>query len=533
MLHYRILLDTQRNGLFTGYANDITSYVKRISLQFGANAAYEYMATNAYMELVLDNSGGDFNLQNPNAKYYGKVRRGTLVRVQASLNASTWVTLGTLKIQNKTPSYTMNGDHELILSATDTIQSFLSQEFIPPLLTNVRVDEILDAAFETTILVWPYESYYQFIGHTSIGDGRAPFVGSEFTEFETAETTLSFYGDNLDKGDGVSLQDYIKKAVQAEIFGLFYFSPRDELIHFLSRYHASDTGVVWDIDTTITDAPMYTDGRDLVNDYTLSFSPREIGTANSLLWESQSVPIQIAAQESKLIIAKYRNPDFPTAAVGALAVDIPVKGVDLIANSESDGSGEDWTRFLFPSVKYGAASSEIRIYNRKVGDPAYITTLQLKGTPITAYDKETVRGYNDDSVFGLGDDETTGNDRAVGSDTMDAIDDVDFAQSVADFKVNTFGTPITVIERLSIPVKPNDTVTQAKVLTTTIGDVINFQDSANSHDLDYMIVGERHTINPQTTPPSHMVTYTLRPTERGSVFIIGESFSDANDTLSF
>jgi hypothetical protein len=533
MLHYRCLLDTQRNGLFTGYANDITSYVKRISLQFGANAPYEYMANAAYLELALDNSKGDFNLQNPSAKYYGKVRRGTLVRVQASLDASTWVNLGTLKIQNKTPSYSMDGAHELVISASDTIQSFLAQDFIPPLLTNVRIDEILDAAFENTILVWPYESYYQFIGHTSIGDGRAPFVGSEFTEFETAETTLSFYGDNLDKGDGVSLQDYIKKAVQAEIFGLFYFSPRDELIHFLARYHGSDTAASWNVNTSITSEPIYSDGRDLINDFSLSFSPREIGDEHSLLWESQSVPIQIAAQETKLITVKYRNPDFPTAAVGALAVDNLVKGVDLIANAEDDGSGEDWTRFLFPTVKYGAASSEIRIFNRKVGDPAYITTLQVKGTPITAYDKETVQGYNDDSIVGAGDNPDEGNDRAVGSDTIDAIDNVDFAQSVADFKVNTFGEPITALERLNIPIKSNDTVTQAKVLSMTIGDVINFQDDANYHDMDYMIVGERHNINPMTNPPMHNVSYTLRPTSRGSVFIIGESYSDAGDTLSF
>ena len=533
MLYYRILLDTQRNALFTGYHNDITKYVKRVSLQFGANAPYEYMAGAAYLELALNNASGDFNLQSPSAKYYGKVRRGTLVRVQASLDGATWVNLGTLKIQNKTPSYSHDGAHELVISAGDTIQSFLAQDFIPPLLTNVRIDEILSAAFENTILVWPYESYYQFIGHTSIGDGRAPFVGSNFTDFETAETTLAFYGDNLDQGDGVSLQDYIKKATQAEIFGLFFFSPRSEKVHFLSRYHASDTAASWNINTTITDVPIYTDGRDLVNDYSLSFSPREIGTAHSLLWESQSVPIQVAAQDTKIITVKYRNPDFPTAAVGALAVDVPIKGIDLIANSEEDGSGEDWTRFLFPTVKYGAASSEIRIFNRKVGDPAYITTLQVKGTPITAYDKETVTGYNDDSVFGMGDDETTGNDRAVGSDTIEAIDNVDFAQSVADFKVNANGEPIIAVERLSIPIKTDDTVTQAKVLSATIGDVINFQDALNEHDLDYMIVGERHNINPQTNPPMHTVTYTLRPTSRGSVFVLGESYSDAGDTLSF
>jgi hypothetical protein len=532
-LDYRILLDTLRDYTFTGYFNDISTSCTHINMQSGAVGVYDPVAAPAYLELRLSNANGDFNLQNPSAKYYGRVRRGTLVKVQASLNGGAWTTLSVLKINSIVPTYTMQGDHELTVKATDILQDFLNQEFVPPLQTNVRVDQILDKVHETRAAIWPYESYYQFIGHTSIGDGKSPFDGSLFTDFETAETSLPFYGDNLDKGQGVRVQQYLKDAVAAEIFGLYWFSPRNEFFHALSRYHAADTAVTWNIDTTITDVPVYTYGRDLVNDYSLSYYPRAIGDEASVLWTSENVPFQIAAQSYKRITVRYRDPNIESAAVGALEVIDLVRGTDFIANSESDGSGDDWSRFISASLIKGAASSEILFYNRKVGDPAHITFLQIRGTPITAYNKETVYGYNDDSIFGVGSDESTGNDRASGSESLYAVSDIVFAQDYADFKVAAYGDPTYAIERLTIPIKSNDDITQAKVLSHSIGDVINFQDDDNQHDSDYMIVGEKHTITPNTTPATHIVTYTLRPSLRAGLFVLDESSYGGGDTFAF
>jgi hypothetical protein len=502
-------------------------------MKSGAMGAYDPIGTSAYMELVLSNANGDFNLQDTSAKYYGKVRRGTLVKAQGSLDGTTWTTLSVLKISDIVPTYSMSGDHSITLKCADILKGFLDQDFIAPLQTNVRTDQVLTALHSKSNAIYPYESYYQFLDHTSIGDGRAPFEGSVWTDFETGETTFPYYGDNLDRGQGVKVGQYIKDAVQAEIFGLYWFSPRSERFKFLSRYHASDTAISWYITTAITDVPTYSYARDLVNDFALGYYPRAIGAEDSILWQSDSVPFAVTARSTKRMTAKYRDPDNPSASVGALAVNELERGVDFIANSEADGSGEDWTRFITITLLKGTASSELVIYNRKEGDPAYLTTLQVKGTPITAYNKEIAYAYNDNSVFGLGSDQTTGNDRAATSENLFAVSGIDFAQAYADFKVNAFGDPLFVIERLNIVVKSEDTTTQAQVLARSIGDVINFVDIENSHNLDYMIVGESHNIIPNTVPAMHTVTYTLRPTSRGALFILDESTSDGGDIFSF
>lgn len=528
--YYKILLDTERDYTFTGFLNDITKYVKRFSCQQGLAGVWDGVANTSYLELALNNADGDFSFINTSALYYGKLRLGTMVRVQISIDAVTWANLCTLKISSMSPEYAIDGKHEIVLKCNDLMADFQNQEFVAPLLTNVRVDQALDALHERANAFWPYESYYQFPDHTAPDDGRGPYHAPDWTNFGTAETTLTYIGDNLDKGEGVKVQQYLKDAMQAEVFGIYWFSMRSEQWRFLSRYHASDTAVSWYITDKKFSPPKFTYGRDFVNDYSLSYYPRAIGTAHSTLWTNTSA-IQINARDTKRITLKYRDPDNPSSTVGALAVDDLVRDVDFIANSEQDGSGDDWTRFLSPTLIKGPSSSEVIFFNRKVGDPAYLTTLQLRGTPITSYNKESVRGYNSDSNFGLGSDQSTGNDRKSKPASYFAISDAETAQAIADYMVNVFSNPQEVIERLSITVNPTDTATMTQVMNRTIGDVINVTDALTGHDMDYMIVAEQHSVNPQNE--LHNVTYTLRPSNRAALFILDTSFSDAGDTLSF
>lgn len=533
MFYYKILLDVQRDYSFVGIGqaySDITSRAKRMAFQYGMATAYDYLGSPAYLELTLDNSDGAFLLEQPSAAYYGKVRRGTMVRVQMSTDGSTWTNMTTLKIQEIMPVFVFDGSHEVTLKCSDIMSDFLNKDFVAPLQTNVTTDAVLTKAHTGAAAIWPYESYYQFIGHTSIGDGRAPFYGADWIDFETGETTFPFYGDNLDRGQGTKLQQYIKDAVQAEIFGMYFFSPRSETFKFLSRYHASDTAVSWNVTSSIMDAPKYTYGRDLVNDFALAYYPRAIGAEGTVLYESDNLPITLAALETKRIVVRYRDPANETASVGALEIIEPVRGTDIIANTQSDGSGNTVGARLVVTIIKGASSSEIILSNRR-NKPTYITTLQLRGTPLTTYNREQVFAINDDSIFGDGADETTGNDRKSGFENIYAISNADFAQAYANYKVSAFGQPQQVIEKLVIPVNPSDLDTQAKVLSKTVGDVINVVDSYTGHDMDYMIVGEAHTASPNTY--LHTVTYTLRPTNRASLFTLDESTYGGGASFSF
>lgn len=534
MFYYKILLDVQRDYTFTGISQayaDITNRVKRLSWQFGLGTPYESISNPAYLELSIDNSDGAFLLEKTSAAYYGYLRRGTLVRVQMSTNGATWTNMVTLKIQEINPMFTFDGNHEVMLKCSDIMAEFLNSNFVAPLQTDVTTDEIITEAHIGANAIWPYESYYQFIGHTSIGDGRAPFYGQDWIDFEVGETTLPFYGDNLDRGQGTKLQQYIKDAVQAEIFGVYYFSPRDELFHFLSRYHASDTAVSWNVTDSIMDAPKFTSGRDLVNQFTVAYYPRAQGSAGSILYQSDSVPIEIPSGGFKRITMRYRDPNNESASVGALAVVDIVKDTDITVNLRSDGLGNSAINVVDITLIKGAASTDIVIANRRTKSPVYVTSLQLRGTPLTTYNREEVTAINDDSNFGIGSDQSTGNDRKTGFENIYAISDASFAQNYADYKVNVFGEPAQAIEKLTIPVKPYDSDTQSKVLSKTIGDVINVTDSYTGHNKDYMIVGEMHNATPDKY--LHTVTYTLRPTARGSLFLLDTSISNDGDVLSF
>jgi hypothetical protein len=502
-----------------------------LSWQFGLGSPYDYISNAAYLQLTIDNSDGAFLLEQPSADYYGYLRRGTLVRVQMSRNAATWTNMVTLKIEEINPIFVADGSHEVTIKCTDIMAEFLNKDFIAPLQTDVTTDEIITKAHTGAAAIWPYESYYQFIGHTSIGDGKAPFYGPDWIDFEVGETTFPFYGDNLDKGQGTKLQQYIKDAVQAEVFGIYYFSPKEEKFKFLSRYHASDTAVSWNVTSSIMDIPKYTSGRDLVNEFTLAYYPRAQGSSGTVLYQSDSVPIKIAQNSFKRITARYRDVGNENSSVGALEVLGIVKDTDITVNGLADGTGNNVVSFVDITLVKGAASSEIIIANRREVRPVYVTFLQLRGTPLTTYNREQVTAVNDDSNYGLGDDESTGNSRKAGFENINAISDATFAENYANYKVNVFGEPAQAIEKLVIPVKPYDDDTQSKVLSKTIGDVINVVDSYTGHDKDYMIVGEMHSANPSNY--LHTVTYTLRPTSRGSLFLLDTSLSNDGDVLSF
>jgi len=532
MLYYRILIDTLRDYSFAGYGNDVSIYTRKITWSQGLMGVYDLIGSPAYLEVTLSNAGGQFSLEDTTALYYGKLRRGTMVRVQLSRNGATWTNKCTLKINQIIPGYSNDGTHTITLKCSDILQEFLAQEYVAPLETNIKANEAINTLHTSRAAIWPYESYYQFIGHTSIGDGRAPFYGPDWVDLEGGETTLPYLGDNLDRGQGVSVQQYIKDAVGAEIFGFYLFNATYELFQFFSRYHAADTAVRWYITSAITDAPRFTYARDLVNDFAFSYFPRAIGAADSVLYSSDNVPIELGGRQTKRMTIKYRDPDNPSATVGALLVNDIVRGVDIITNSAADGSGTNLDTKIDITLIKGTASSELVITNRRRASSTYITTLQVRGTPLTTYNKETVYGYNDNSIFGLGSDETSGNDRKSGSESLFAVSDTDFAQAYADFRVNVFGEPQQVIERLTIPVKENDIATQTQIMETTIGDVINYVDSKTHHNTDYMIVGESHTVEGQSER-QHSATYTLRPTNRANMFIVGTSTLDSGNTFTF
>lgn len=512
---YRVEIDSERDWTFNNPQDDISNYLESLSWNFGLQEPFRSIATPASMQLKLHNFNGDLDLDNSSALYYDKMRAGTLVRVSI-WDGDEYVVRAVMKMKPPVPK--IEGlDKKLYIEATDILSRFLDMEFVAPLQTNVRIDEALDLLHASDKAIYPYESYYQFAGHTSIGDGKGPFYGPDFTDFEDSVTTLLFIGDNLGRENKLRVQNYVRDAVDAEMNAIFFFDCRGEKFKFLNRNHATETDVSWVLIDSF-EAVYAKPDKYMCNLFTVNYFPRRIGAEGTLLYESDSVPIRINARATQKLTLRYKDADNPSAAVGALDVLMPVVGTDIIANSAEDGSGEDWSRFLILSLVKGAASSELTIFNRKRGDPAYITSLSLYGTPIVIENKESITEINDDSIFR--------HERMPDYKNLYAVSSLDDAQAFARFMVDSFGEPRDMIETLTVYATEEN---GAQVIHRTIGDVITVIDNQKGHEDDYMIVGERHRALPMQG--LHAVTYTLRSTGSGSLFTLGTSYYDEGDVV--
>jgi len=523
---YIIEIDTGQDGTFSHSLADVSNYVTRLQWGSGATIPYQQVAPSATLFVELNNDSGKFTLFEATAEYYGLITVNTLVRVRWLLNGST-ETMSVLKVAQNGINVTApsaKAGARITLQCTDWLDELWRFEVDPPLQQNVTTDQAIQTIFDKSPVIYPYGKAFFYIGVDSIGGSNYIYDGT-LTNFDTGFTTLPYAGDNIGSNDKVTAQQLIREYCAAEFDSLFAWQPRSEEFVFFNRYHGTMVTLSPYVARTSSAYIMQADieqknvtyAQNMTNDIEVQYTPRKQGAAGSVIASSDNVPITFRAQQTRDFTMRYRDPDQTNTKTGALDIIQPQKGVDIIANSEADGSGDDWTEFLFVGYEIGAQSTKLTIYNRKVGDPAYITTLQIRGTPMTAYRAESVYARNDDSVY------TNGEQKKFISNR--AISDFDTAQNYADFMINKFGAATRAYQSITLVAAGR---MASYVQTLTLGDRITIQDECGL-DTDYMIVGEQHQVDPQTL--LHRVTWILTETLRGEAFIIDESEIGSNDLI--
>ena len=530
---YEIYLDVDRDGKFTNGLGDISQYVISCSWGHGLSNPWDSIAAAAGMSIIINNAGGEFGLTDPDATYYGKLTHGSLIRVRVSYNGIT-TQLTALKIkdiQYLPDASQSNGiEHQLQITCEDIVGKFLSQEFNPELKFDVRADEALTEIFEQAEYIYPYDGSWFYIGTSEIGgsDIIYDYAAENHINFEEGYTVLPYSGDNLDRGTGAKIQSYIRDLMKAEFAGIFFWDVRNEQFKFFHRHHnrvaqkspyiertSSHTFYMEDI---VNAQPVYGEG--LANKITVNYYPRKVGTPDSVIAESNATPFAIAAQDSVNIKLRFRDPDNPDASVGGMDVFIPERGLDIIGNSAEDGTGYDWTEFVETGVvTLSAEEIEIRFFVRKVGDPVFITTFQVRGTPLISYQRESIEVLDTESRR-LYDKVTRSPDNGR------LIADAFTAQQYANHLIGLHRTPDLFYR--SITLIPKTPAITEQIQTREIGDIITIHDS-HDDNTNYMIVGERHDINLETA--LHMATWTLRPVKYGNLFLIGTSEIGGPDIL--
>jgi hypothetical protein len=131
----------------------------------------------------------------------------------------------------------------------------------------------------------------------------------------------------------------------------------------------------------------------------------------------------------------------------------------------------------------------------------YITTLQIRGTPLYTYDRAQVDALSGESRrdFNL-------RSKTL---TVDALGDQTLAQSYADFLVAKFRNPFGRFRQIAFEASGRqDLMTQA--LARVIGDKITISESFVGHNTQHVIVGEQHRLE-FGGDTLHSVVWILQP----------------------
>lgn len=508
---YTVLADWGRDGTFGHAASDITAYAQDFTIQTGFARAYEDVAPPARLTLVLNNGGGAWSPENAASPFYGLIRPRVLIKVVATYGVKTdTLFLGGLSELQVAPG--VLGDRTALLIAEDPMLQLLDAEYNPPFAENVRVDEALSALFEEPTVIYPYAHNYWILDYSALE--TFALYENTITDLETAYTTLNFVGDNAEReGVGISAQGFVRDMVAAECGGKFLWDVAQGKFVFWNRarfINAAGSGMITLTSDQITFG-RYLYAEDVSNKYTVYFEPREIGAPATVLW-TQGSAASIPAGETREYNARYRDVNVPSASVGAKDCILPLANTDYTANTADDGSGDDRTAAVVVWAEFGATSARIVVQN-PTSERVYLTSLQVRGTPITAYAREFVTTIVPASIAENGLIERTVD--------VPALDDRDFAQTYADALANRFGNRSGRFEEIGF-VANDSAALMGYTLDDGIGTVFSLADTHLSNDeTDYVVIGERHEVRANTQ--QHNVTWIAEPLQGSRYWVLEDA----------
>lgn len=516
---YTVEIDIDRDSAYGHAQSDLTPYVTALSWNNGMTKWDQEVAAPARLTVTLDNGSGAFDTDRTSALYYGLINKGTLVRVRATYAASTY-TLFVGKITG------INVDagvytHEASLQVSDLLDDLLDIEYVPPLQTNVTTGAVLGALFDRGIVALAYTTDYWILGqagYSELGTTTILLGGSSMVALDPGQTTLAYAGDNAGTEHGISALGYIRDIVAAECGGRFFFNSRTGLFTFQGRHYNVNYTAAFTLTAADIDEVQYRAQEDIVNSINVSFQPRSVGTADSIVW-SLDAPIKLGPDSTKTFTARYRHPDNQSAHVGVINPLVPTLGTDY--QGFIDLTLIDISRDLIVTVNWGGSSAQVQLTNANAHYTMSVRKLTLRGTPITSYAKQTAAVFDVDSYIAYGIHEK--------NVTLRALDDEVLATDYANNIIAQFRNGVARAETLTFNANKS-AARMALAMACTPGTVITIADSSSEHNADYVIVGEAHRVR-AGGEHTHDVTLTLKPLARAQYWVLGRvGFSELGTT---
>ena len=563
----KVVLDIDRDYTFDNALDDLSEYTLEASWNYGGVTKLGYVGTYAEMlppsrsTIRLVDRTGAFNLKNTSATYHGKLKRGVLVRIQA------------LSVFDLTDgdSYLLRDDQELTLAdgdgdllrdgdggdtlvdgngdtltdvlqykqlaehrifkvdgtgklpdgarmitiyAEDPTSTWMQQKYIPRLQKNVRIDQIISDTIDDSTLPYPYPLFGAVVD-IAIVDESVVEYSLNFIDFNQARTTLDFAGD-VEPRDS-TVMAHLVQHLTAEGGGRLFWS-RDAKMVFHDRYHDFIQTTSIDLTDDDIDEAMGENGAQVANHITVNYAVRELGTPATKIAEATNLPIKVEQGSYRNFRLPFRS--FTTdQRIASDTVITPVVGTDVICyDAETSGSVDN--DLIYVDVhRTGAREIQLQINNPSpFGDPRskdrWIHTLQVRGTPLVQYDRQSAVVFDAESIQDNGK-YPLELDYAV-------INDADFAESLGLYTLKRYETLVDTIGSITMTVHLDNV---PDICMMDIGSILHIDSTQENVDEEFVVIGQEWQMIADNSQRS-MVTIHVKPLNREPVAVVNKAVVD-------
>lgn len=509
-------------GEVSNIYDDITPYMERMQWGYGIPLYSDVISPPSTLTLELNNLSGDWTPENASSPFY-PLNRGSLIKVSAVFNAVEYTLFQGVSTSFK-PTPGAKGKQTATITVGDPMAKAIQNEYTPDIQLNVRTDEVLEAAFDSGAVLYPYPGHNWLLGVPGASELSSTTVVflQLLTNFEQGDSVFTFAGDITGQDQPVTVQRVLREYLYAELGGRLWWDAPTLQFKFYRRTHdARSTPTLTTINALeLDEPPEYVWGDDLINHFTLSYFPRSIGAALSVLYAMGNLPLSLSAGSSRQIRARYSTPAAPDATTAALTTITPVAGVDYIANAAADGSGASKTANLAVYVVFHATGADITLTNSDAAT-IYITTFQLRGTPLTTFTRDSIIAQDGESQIRHGEYR-----RAI---DMPALDSADLAQQYANYLLQRYKTPLGRFAAFSL--WGNRSAADMLInLSTQIGDAFMVSDPVVMNAItDYIVTAVAHRVDARG---SHWTRFTLEPLNRAIFWILDDAVLSLLDSTT-
>ena len=395
--------------------------------------------------VVLDNGTAKYSPNNAASPYYGLLKMGTAIRLQATHSSSTYnLFQGTVEAYRIDP---VLGGRRVTLECYDLMRHLKDRSVDTPMLVDYNVSSVFTEVFT-----------------------RAGLTSAQYA-IDRVDDTVPFFW----------VQDRKAVEVMNELLNVgHYYSYVDGggALRVRSRYFQIEKSVVASYINDFMGLTYALNTDTVLNQARISGQLRRQATAvQTIAWLREIVTI--AASSGIGFFLDYVDPDQPAIGAPANNVVTPVSSTDYYTNTTSDNTGADRTAQTSVTVTKFGESAICSLYNGSA-DAIYVTRFQLRGNSVQLQPAIAVQSdvASSQTIYGRK------------TFTLDSpyLGNILYARDYADYMAQKFADPV---DQIALTLKNQ----YPDVLAREVGDLIFITESETAVNTSLSISEIDHTVS--------------------------------------